>query len=1737
MNNNDADVAEAPESDGAGNQADGRERPSGSRSGEASSPYSTGGGGVTLERRIGALYLAQLLTGDTSPELGDDGAIVSVAFQQAPRVSVDDLVVTVSRPGETEPSVELAIGIRRRPNLVRSNGDAQTLFGQYVQALVDAPDDNREHRLALVVAGRNTHAEQLSELCAHARTQVDALAFFELLSEPGRFAQGLVNRLEHLSALVSAAPHPVEMVIADGGRGMTWRLLRRLWVLTPRVEEPDTTDWIHAQNRLAAVARGRDLGAAHHLLDRLEVLAGQYGPAAAVVDLSSLRREVHSLLEPGQRRHTRAWLLLEHLQQEARAAVRDEIRPVGASAFRVDRTASAEAIIAATANARALVVDGESGVGKSSLVLRAAAEADEAGDAGVVSLNLRHLPERPLDLVSVLGSSLADVLSEMSAPLRLLVVDGADAATESRSDVFSYVVDAAHTAGVCVIAVSTSEASQVVRDIVSQRIGTDDVAPYTVGGLNDTELDEVIVAFPQLARLGANERSRELLRRLVVVDLLVRSEPSGLPMSDVDAMRQVWAGLVRRHEKRDRGLPDAREHVLVRLALRELSRGSAVELAAELDAGAIDGLRQDGLLRASVSRPWQLVPDFAHDEVRRYAVARALLADGDPVATLLAADAPRWALPAARLASQAVLSQPDSSDEPLHGRLGRQQEAFDALVAAGHGARWGDVPSEALLTLGDPAPVLAEAWAGLHQGDSAGLGRLLRLVDQRHRVDAFVDPVVVEPIVSLVLNDETPWEDAETGRLLREWLLALVVRDRQSGDPLRIRLRESLVGACDSAQADFLQRQHLETAAQSAEAVEPSEEEQHNAARRDALRGVLGARTRRRRAPQLARELREEIVVELLALLGPDLGDDGERLLRQVASEAPGELAPAVEELGTGRALASYGHGLLADLVEAYYIDEADGRFGLHDDGVRDHRARGSVAPLSGPWKGPFAFLFQSDLRRGIAVLNRLLNHAARARVRTMVAVGNPWRQVDDNDVYGLGITLRLTGAPRAYFGDDHVWRWYRGSAVGPPPCVSALRALERVCDQLLSNGAAPDRLAALLLDGCENLAMPGLVVGLVVRHIERAGTSLDPFLAEPLVWRLEFVRVVHEASLLAASSEGLVAPERRSWSCREAASWLTVTASPDRAAALRAIGDRLVEHARELEAEPDASEEEGAAESIEPDAGPSLSTLARAWASALDQGSYEVHAEGDTTYVQSRAPEDVEASLQPGAEDLQRGQEVTRIQWRYFAGGARGREKAPPPVGEALAHDLALAEALVNDPPTNSATPVVDMATAIAAHAVEMVVLHGEALTPSAASFVVNALMSAAAQSVPDAFEFEGSYFEQGPDRAAGRALPLLLLPQAAPLRGLLDAEGAASLSRVADACKRLAQAVADETRLHLARGLDVIWSAPCSAEAPCHHSLALEIATESMRDCVLGAWDVAGQRRHVGRVPDPIATELDRVPDDDLLFPKLDAAIRACGRAAARPSCVREEAAALLPRLLHAQRRGLLAQDDLYDHRGTHALIAARALLDVAGAGDDAPLHETIEAYADESTHLTGMLRALNAAAEERQETANAARRVWPEVISQVLELNAQGHQPLHDRRYGTGALRELMPTPIQEVEYLFWEVGANPIIWPDPRAWASEIDAWIPLAVGEPDCVDSLIGLVRALPEHEQASFGLPRVAMLVLDHADAIARGSYLISRWLTDIRSAAADAGSQTTWQNVVDGLVVAGNRTLAPYSE
>ena len=247
----------------------------------------------------------------------------------------------------------------------------------------------------------------------------------------------------------------------------------------------------------------------------------------------------------------------------------------------------------------------------------------------------------------------------------------------------------------------------------------------------------------------------------------------------------------------------------------------------------------------------------------------------------------------------------------------------------------------------------------------------------------------------------------------------------------------------------------------------------------------------------------------------------------RVAQDAPSWLAPAVDEPFTSRALANYRGGLLAHLTEAYFLDdEADGTR-LFDEGVREHRA-GNVwfDPPAAWYRGPFWWLFQTDFCYGVAALNRLLNHAALIRARSLAGL----RYQMDPPVEGDALRpyqtqLEITGTRQLYVGDGHVWLWYRGTGVGPFPCFSALQALERMCDQLIAAGVPLSTVVSILLDGSENLATVGLVVGLIVRHLEDADHLLDPYLTEPLIWRHEFARVVNETSGIAGDSEGLVAP------------------------------------------------------------------------------------------------------------------------------------------------------------------------------------------------------------------------------------------------------------------------------------------------------------------------------------------------------------------------------------------------------------------------------------------------------------------------------------------------------------------------------------------------------------------------------------------------------------------------------------
>ncbi|MFK4089865.1 hypothetical protein ACI2LF_37490 [Kribbella sp. NPDC020789] len=1713
------------------------------------SPASTGGAGVTFERKVAADYLARLLLGCGADGLGPSRVVVSLAFQQAPEFTVDDLVVGAAMDGEDEASLLLAVAARRTPNVVDSDEKSQGLFRSFVKQLLIAPGDGPELRLGLAVAGPQDHAKQLADLAGFAAGQKNAESFFALVRTPKKFGKQVRERLVQVEKLVRRAlvdlgvPEPSAQMVDE----QAWELLSRLVVLMPRVESADDPDWTMLANLLIPVSRGADLYGGTMLRDRLLVLADDWAPTAASVNLSMLRRAVHDVLDPAVHRHKAGWRALELLGEQARAAVGDQIVSAdGTRRVRVDRGDVAASLAAAVTSAGAVVVHGESGVGKSAAALGVLTSADmpadvqksgdPAGDASpvsqVVCMNLRHLPGTALEFESALGVQLQDLLAEMSAPTRVLVVDGADAVAEGAQDLLTYVVGAAAIAEVTVLAVTAVDAKQLVADTLARHFGQS-VVDVAVPPLTDSQVDTVVREFVELEPMAANQRSRELLRRPVVVDLLVRGGVQGAPISDFDAMQQVWDGLVRRSAP-GRGTSDARNLVMLQLARQMLQVGrDQLDAAGELDPAALEGLRKDGLLRTSQDNPFRPVPEFAHDEVRRYAVARLLLADGDPTRVLVSAGVPRWALGAARLACQALLVAPDSGSNPVAGRFMRWQGKFDELVAAGHGERWTDVPGEALLTLPDPRPVLRDAWPQLQGAGKVGVQQLIRLVDQRLRGEnAFVRVAAVEPLVEQLLKQETPWRSSEGERtLLMDWLRSLIGSETSAGHTLREQLRARLLAFCAGADERLRDAEKARAAAQAA----LTEEEQAAAAERRKSWPSLGEigypRSRRRRERSvIPQEITDATVVELFAMLGPDLGAEGEQMLRRIATDAPERLAPAVEGLLCGRALAGYQKGLLADLVLAYYLDEEeDGRrrYG-HDEGVRDHSGFILGMPLAAWYRGPFMPLFQTDLRNGVSVVNRILNHAAAVRARVLMGHDHFIETIDSTDVEQYRTELDITGTPRVYVGDSGTWNWYRGTGVGPYPCMSALQALELVCDNIVALGLPLELLVPLLLDGCDNVAMVALVVGLLVRHLDKAGKLLDRFLTEPAVWHFEFARVVQEYSGLRASSEGIVGADRRGWSMREAATSLVLTAGPERAEELRLLGQQLVEKTR--------LRLEQLGEEISPAAADMELNAARSWASGLDRSTYTMHKTDDGLVVESHPPAEVSAALSAGMTGILRSQESTRLIVRYHINQEDGT--ADPTAPEDLAADLNSAAALLDDTSEGDAMGW-DAPAAVAAHALSQYLVHGLPLPEDSARKAADIVLKIGEGLIPRSpHDVEDSYFSRGADRSAARALPLLLTPAADSLRRALDgAEGGMAYARAEAALIGLARVNVLQTRLFLARGLDNVWASPCSHDDACQHHVGLRIAIDMMRDCVLGDWDMEQQEYPIAVLDDPVVETLASVAGEKIYVPHLDAAIRALGPAAAlRDTCVGADAQALLGVLLEAQRRGLLAHERSGDDRGTHSLTAARALLTV---GDTSAILGHIEAYIDNSTLLNQALRALSASAEEDARRAETARHIWPEVVARVLKAHDAGHatftSKIHGRDY---TLAALVPTPASEGSYLHSEVIGTPVVWWDPVAWQATVERWLGIAGGKPTCVDSLVRfLASSLPAAEQARLGVPWVAQAVLQDPGAVANHCYSLTSWLVEIRTSADATDVLSDWQRTVDALVVAGDTRLAPYSE
>jgi hypothetical protein len=259
------------------------------------SPYSTGGGGTTLEHGYGALLLAALLLKHPVAGLGDEFTVQEVRFQQGAICPVDDLVVVGSC---TPVSRTLYVGVRRAPTIGGGNASFITLLVDYLQMVHDRQVElnaDRE-RLGLAIAAPHAGASEVAHLAALARKQPNSSAFRAAVAAP-RATNGKVRkRLGYLDDAVKAAAAQGGISLVDTAERdtLTWRLLKALRVIELRLEGDDQADRTSVVSRLVTLAG--DAAQASSAWRRLRELSAEYAKSAATVTYEMLVRDTAPVL-------------------------------------------------------------------------------------------------------------------------------------------------------------------------------------------------------------------------------------------------------------------------------------------------------------------------------------------------------------------------------------------------------------------------------------------------------------------------------------------------------------------------------------------------------------------------------------------------------------------------------------------------------------------------------------------------------------------------------------------------------------------------------------------------------------------------------------------------------------------------------------------------------------------------------------------------------------------------------------------------------------------------------------------------------------------------------------------------------------------------------------------------------------------------------------------------------------------------------------------------------------------------------------------------------------------------------------------------------------------------------------------------------------------------------------------------------------------------------------------------
>lgn len=266
----------------------------------AASPFSTGGGGVTLEQRYGAGLLSYLLTGAPASEFGGAAIPVAVRYQAAASAPTDDYLMTgVDVRGDEWSSY---VAVRNNPTLTPKNPPTVKLIRAFLETLDAQFEAVLTGRSWVVLASSvsSSGAQQLRILTRWAQdASVDNGEFREHIATPHQVGTREKQRLEQIDAIVSKINSQATFAhLPAEPAELTWFLLSHLRIELLDLEGDRSPGRTVVIERLIRRTSGQDLASAEALYTRMVELSGTFAATAASVTSTLLESKLDGLLAP-----------------------------------------------------------------------------------------------------------------------------------------------------------------------------------------------------------------------------------------------------------------------------------------------------------------------------------------------------------------------------------------------------------------------------------------------------------------------------------------------------------------------------------------------------------------------------------------------------------------------------------------------------------------------------------------------------------------------------------------------------------------------------------------------------------------------------------------------------------------------------------------------------------------------------------------------------------------------------------------------------------------------------------------------------------------------------------------------------------------------------------------------------------------------------------------------------------------------------------------------------------------------------------------------------------------------------------------------------------------------------------------------------------------------------------------------------------------------------------------------